>query len=241
MTDAATNAEDRYVRAVWLIEHLAQRVRVRPNGIAVVFLPTSYVDLIRDIAETPLSTPPADPTSTAKPAPWLGVCGAVGCGYNDEWEAQAPGSPCPACGNELGNKYQRVADLLDAGQQTAFGPPIDTYTRAAALADGQLVDVTLFGKEAGLRYPVAMTIAAWNETVAWPEGDRDHQSDRRRLWEVVTSAVEAVRQGGGDAFDFAAEVSVGRHSTRRVQLRCVWGPGDDGHIVGTIMVPGESR
>ncbi len=42
-----------------------------------------------------------------------------------------------------------------------FGEPISIYTRAQALDDGFLVDVSELAKEAGFRFPVALTRAAW--------------------------------------------------------------------------------
>ena len=39
---------------------------------------------------------------------------------------------------------------------------ICTYTRAQAIEDGYLVDVTETAKEAGIRYPVALTRAVWD-------------------------------------------------------------------------------
>ena len=38
---------------------------------------------------------------------------------------------------------------------------ISTYTRAQALADGVLVDITLWAREAGFTIPVAVTAAVW--------------------------------------------------------------------------------
>ena len=46
--------------------------------------------------------------------------------------------------------------------------PIIFYTRADAIADGVLNDVSEIAKEAGIRYPVAMTSAAWSECVEVP-------------------------------------------------------------------------
>jgi len=40
-----------------------------------------------------------------------------------------------------------------------FGPVIDAYSRAQAIEDGVLVDVSATAREAGLRYPVALTRA----------------------------------------------------------------------------------
>ncbi|BBL79292.1 hypothetical protein RxyAA322_11460 [Rubrobacter xylanophilus] len=41
------------------------------------------------------------------------------------------------------------------------GEPIHTYTRAEALADGVLVDVTETAREAGFRVLVALTRGIW--------------------------------------------------------------------------------
>ena len=46
---------------------------------------------------------------------------------------------------------------------------ISSYTRADALADGQLIDVTQTAKEAGFRLPVALTRPAGADCVAWGE------------------------------------------------------------------------
>ena len=50
-----------------------------------------------------------------------------------------------------------------------FGPTVYTYTRAQALADGVLIDAGPLAREAGLRFPVALTGAAWQDCVAWTE------------------------------------------------------------------------
>jgi hypothetical protein len=44
------------------------------------------------------------------------------------------------------------------------------YTRADALRDGVLIDATAVAREAGIRYPVALTRAAWERGVAVPTG-----------------------------------------------------------------------
>ena len=47
---------------------------------------------------------------------------------------------------------------------------IHRYSRADALRDGVLIDVSATAKEAGLQYPVALTAAAWAKCVAVPPG-----------------------------------------------------------------------
>ncbi len=50
-----------------------------------------------------------------------------------------------------------------------FGEPIHTYTRAQAIEDGQLIDVSTTAREAGIVWPVALTSAAWADCVAWTD------------------------------------------------------------------------
>lgn len=57
-----------------------------------------------------------------------------------------------------------------------FGEPIHTYTRAQAIEDGALVDVSETATEAGFRVPVALTHAAWGDCVEWTETDSRRQT-----------------------------------------------------------------
>jgi hypothetical protein len=79
---------------------------------------------------------------------------------------------------------------------------IHRYTRAQALEDGVLVDVTETAREAGFRVPVALTQTAWAECVHWTEEDSArvvHQDEPGRLWDVLWMARIAARaaRGGG--------------------------------------------
>src|SRR5262249_40620714 len=47
---------------------------------------------------------------------------------------------------------------------------IHRYTRAQAIADGALIDVSSTAREAGIHYPVALTAAVWQKCVAVPPG-----------------------------------------------------------------------
>jgi hypothetical protein len=119
---------------------------------------------------------------------------------------------------------------------------IHRYTRADALRDGVLIDVSTTAREAGFTYPVALTAAAWARCVAVPPGVRC-QDEAGRLWDVLTMLRLAVRgQGGG-----AAEVRFGVHvrndnrdrTPPLVRLKVVCGPGDHGEPVVTVMMPHE--
>jgi len=75
---------------------------------------------------------------------------------------------------------------------------IHRYSRADALRDGVLVDVSETAREADIRYPVALTRAAWERCVAIPPGVVC-QDEAGRLWDVLWMLEYAVRRGGSGA------------------------------------------
>ena len=135
-----------------------------------------------------------------------------------------------------------------------FGKPIHVYTRAEAIEDGVLVDVSATARDAGIVWPVAMTAAAWTDCVAWSEADdrrkRDStgQSESGRLWDVVWMAsralIAAARRDADPSVPLMFEVCrVPREGRgvrpRPVRLKLVVGPGDGGEPVVTVMEEGE--
>ncbi len=74
---------------------------------------------------------------------------------------------------------------------------IHRYTRAEALEDGTLVDVTETAKGVGFRIPVALTRTAWSGCVAWTEEDNErvvYQDESGRLWDLLWMAINAARR-----------------------------------------------
>jgi hypothetical protein len=126
-----------------------------------------------------------------------------------------------------------------------FGEPIYTYTRLHAIQDGYLVDVTATAREAGFRFPVAMTRTAWEDCVAWTEEDsrrQVYQDEAGRMWDVWWMAVQAAKRGRGDQLTFQLyRVPRGGRGIRPrpTSLRMVIGPDDGGEAVITIMLPDE--
>lgn len=124
-----------------------------------------------------------------------------------------------------------------------FGPPIHVYTRAQAIADDVLHDVTTDAAEAGFRVPVALTAAAWGDVVEWNTDNRAHQDERGRLWDVLTMArFYAQRDRAADRVPFRVlRVPNTPQATRPRYADLVLhiGPGDHGEPVLTIMLPGE--
>jgi hypothetical protein len=79
-------------------------------------------------------------------------------------------------------------------------------TRADALRDGVLIDVTATAREAGIRWPVALTAAAWERCVAVPPGVVC-QDEAGRLWDVLYLLKLAIgRSAGGRVMPFAVHV-----------------------------------
>ncbi|WP_244158381.1 DUF6573 family protein [Caballeronia fortuita] len=110
---------------------------------------------------------------------------------------------------------------------------------------GALIDVSATAREAGFRIPVAMTLAAWDDCVAWTERDSKRQTAQDgagRLWDVVWMAYLAARSAKGNCCPFRLyRVARGGHSTRPrlTTLHLHIGPGDDGDPVVTVLVPNE--
>jgi hypothetical protein len=119
---------------------------------------------------------------------------------------------------------------------------IHRYTRADAIRDGVLIDVSATAREAGIRWPVALTCAVWGRCVRVPAGVLG-QDEVGRLWDVLWLLACAARRGAGDGDEVRFSVHVRNDNRERtpplVWLKAVCGPGDDGEPVVTVMMPEE--
>jgi hypothetical protein len=140
---------------------------------------------------------------------------------------------------------------------------IYAYTRAEAIADGVLIDLeqdcfsTLKGssiaREAGLRYPVAMTSGAYAAAIAH-EGEPlpAGQDLPGRVWDVLWLLRCAIQRNraAGPMLLFSVSVTnwvrlrdgrrIGERTKQEtIDLKVMVGPGDDRDPVFTIMLPGE--
>jgi hypothetical protein len=119
---------------------------------------------------------------------------------------------------------------------------ISRYTRAQAIEDGTLVDVTDTPerKEAGIKYPVAMTQAVFAQCVELTDAAKRAGNDvKGRLWDVLWMMRFPVRRPDPTTVIFELRCVIDRKGPSRVQLKAVCGPGDDGEPVITIMTPEE--
>ncbi|WP_437723608.1 DUF6573 family protein [Sorangium sp. So ce861] len=118
---------------------------------------------------------------------------------------------------------------------------IEAYTRAQAIADGTLMDVTSTAREMGIRLPVAVTHSVWARYVMLtPAALRARNDERGRLWDVLWM-FRAAAQRAPEANEITFSLYVVTDSTKPslVELKAVCGPGDNAEPVITIMLPEE--
>lgn len=122
-----------------------------------------------------------------------------------------------------------------------FGGPIFSYSRQQALDDGVLVDVSKMAKEAGFKYPVAVTRSVWDGLIVPDETSRQvGQDEQGRLWDVFFLLRGAIQQdSGGSEVRFSVIFLFQGTDHRKVTLKSVCGPDDDLAPCITIMLPEE--
>lgn len=125
-----------------------------------------------------------------------------------------------------------------------FGPIIYAYTRAQALADGVLVDMTETAKEVGFKLPVAITEALHNRLTPSKADTYLGQDYNDRLWDLLWVAAFTIKLAdpGTDTVTFTVALQEADAQSSRLQntdlrLRAICGPGDEGEPVITIGFP----
>lgn len=116
---------------------------------------------------------------------------------------------------------------------------IYAYTRRMAIADGVLVDVSDTAREAGIRFPVAVTERVFNGVVFPDDASRAQgQDEAGRLWDVLWMLRNAIAGSPESMLLFEVLVVQGGRQTK-VELKAVCGPGDTCDPVITVMFPDE--
>jgi hypothetical protein len=120
------------------------------------------------------------------------------------------------------------------------------YTRAMALKDGVLIDVTPTTKKAWFKYTTALTEAVWNKYVAWPEGRKpagpaglEPQDESDRLGDILQMYQCARRDCRASPLLFSLHVWEDAGDPKLVTLKAVRGLDDDGRPCVTVMLPEE--
>ena len=126
--------------------------------------------------------------------------------------------------------------------ESPFGEVIYAYTRAQAVADGVQVEVTKTAQEAGIKFPMFLTRAVFDNYVAVPEGVTG-QDEAGRLWDVVWLTRFAIIRArpGVDRLPVALYIRNDNHRAKLVKLIATCGPLDidDPQPAITVLMPDE--
>lgn len=126
-----------------------------------------------------------------------------------------------------------------------FGECVYRYTRAEAIDDGVLVDVSTTAREAGFRWPVAITSAVWEMVKPSKEVAHHFGCDiDGRLWDLLWMAFVAIKSAkNGTILHFRVimpQTKFQSSSSSAIQtFKLHSGPDDDGRGCITIMLPDE--
>jgi hypothetical protein len=127
----------------------------------------------------------------------------------------------------------------DASNGSLFNDPQLHYSRADAIQAGILVDVSETAAKAGIKFPVALSVAVWHKYVALPDGV-ERQDEQGRLWDLLQILGHAIatKSHDGDVrwIDFTVMVDNG-DGPKPVKLSSHCGPGDTAEPVVTVMLP----
>ena len=133
-------------------------------------------------------------------------------------------------------------DLLNTNNSIIF-----SYSRSQATLDGVLIDLTDAAKEAGIRWPLAATLAVWDKYLAWTDSDNKrqaYQDQSGRIWDMLSMLRMSIRQSNNAArqiyFKFYVISRGGKgFKARLTTLKAIVSPGDNLEPVITVMMTDE--
>ncbi|CAG7637016.1 DUF6573 family protein [Rhodococcus opacus] len=135
---------------------------------------------------------------------------------------------------------------MSTAPTTADFEVIKAYSRADAITDGVLHDVTELAAQQGILYPVSIATHAWDVAVAWDDANGAMQDETGRQWDVLTMAAHALRRAkrlrllGMQEFTvYAVPNRPGAEEPEPVTLGIAVGPGDNLEPVLTITAPAD--
>ena len=140
-----------------------------------------------------------------------------------------------------------MSDFFDNNPEQMAVDPAYAGSRVQAIAEGTIIDVSDLGRQVGFKWPVAMTKAVWEDSVAWSDedsGQQVQQNQKSRLFSVVGACADYVRTRGPKADRMRFRINrIPRdgvsHGAQQRLLQVVAHPGDDGEPVLTIRIPAK--
>ena len=109
---------------------------------------------------------------------------------------------------------------------------ISSYTRAQALADGELVDVSGTARQEGFRWPTAFTRALW--AVVEKVGKGRGMADIPGIMHDILFLLHMKARGGGSVAKFKCKIG-----NRNYTIMSMAGPGDRGEPTITVGFPDD--
>jgi hypothetical protein len=124
---------------------------------------------------------------------------------------------------------------------------ISAYSRAQAIEDGILVDVTNMAKAVGIKWHVAVTSSVWSDFIEWTDDDRRRQGlqdTEGRLWHIVFTLHLAMKKADKHADVIFFELDIlprdgVSYRVKRIKLKAVVSAGDHFEAIITIILPEE--
>ena len=132
-----------------------------------------------------------------------------------------------------GHDFDTVANSLTA--EDAYG---SVYSRAEAIADGFLIDVTPSARELGFCLKVAITASAWAQLVAVPH---NREEEIERLFALLGRVQFELDQMPVTDHRLTVSVESETGEQKQVEVRVTVGPDDKARAVITIMLGYEDQ
>lgn len=136
-----------------------------------------------------------------------------------------------------------MATTATDGMSEFFGEPIFIYTRAQAIADGMLVDVTEIARKHGYKCDTALTRAVFSQFVEvdpFIDNDPTHEAIRRVLRAIHKQAIDNAKAGKEDNMILATLTEDGS-GLPTGELKAIIEAAESGASGGqiTILLPNE--
>jgi hypothetical protein len=122
------------------------------------------------------------------------------------------------------------------------GPIIYSYTRAQAISDGILADISDIAKEEGFRYPTAVSSHLYYEVLNPSDAlAAQGQSLQGRIWDMLTILRLSIKtQPDTSRLTFSPLFVMAPDSSPvPITIVSTVGPGDQGEPVLTLYLPGD--
>ena len=133
------------------------------------------------------------------------------------------------------NGFKKLLDIPD----NPFGEVIYSYTRKQAIEDGFLIDVSELAKEAGFKFPAAITRGIYSILNDTHGPGQSFEGRARDMFTIFKLEIKRSEPGQDTIYFAPLFQGQGRGAPRPVKMWSKCGPGDNAEPVLIIMLEGE--